>query len=138
MKRILVVLLVLAVAAPVAVLAVSGCGKPTPEEARAKLETDLRSLGAALAELVNPTTYASKDSFDKAAATIEKSFNDVVSSAKQVTDIETTDLQDAWSGLKKAITSDQPLPDKLADIQVAAKNFQVAWQDMVKKLSTSK
>lgn len=137
MRKLLVVLLVLFVAAPITVLAVSGCGKPTPEEARAKLETDLQSLGAALTELLNPTTYASKDSFDKAADNIEKSFNDVVSSAKQVADIETTDLQDSWDGLKKAITSDQPLPDKLADIQVAAKKFQVAWQDLVKKLNTS-
>lgn len=138
MKKGIAVLLILAVALPVTLLVVSGCGTPTPAEARAQLETDLQTLETSLTGLLNPTTYSSKDSFNKAADDIKSSFNDVVKSAKQVANIETADLQDAWDQLEKAITSDKPLTEKLVDIQDSAKNFQTAWQDLVDKVNSSK
>lgn len=138
MRRVLVLFLILAVSLPLSALAISGCGEPTPEEAKAQLETDLESLETSLTELLNPTTYASSESFNDAADSIKKAFDDVVKSARQVADIETADLQDAWARLEKAIASDQPLPDKLVEIQDSAGEFQTAWQDLVDEVQNAK
>ncbi len=134
MKRLIALLLALAVILPAVGLVAAGCGEPTPEEARAQLETDLDSLETALTELANPTIYTSKDSFDEAADDIKVAFNDVIKSAKQVADIETEDLQDAWDQLEKAINSDKPLTEKIVDVQEAAENLKDAWQALVEKL----
>ena len=136
MKKGIAVLLVLLVALSIT-SAIAGCGTPSPQEAQARLKTDLQSLQDALAELLNPATYASTDSFNTAADNIKKAFNDVVASAKQVKNIKTADLESAWDDLKKAISSDQPLTDKLIAIQAAAKEFQAAWQELYSSLKTS-
>lgn len=137
MKKTIVILLVLALTATGISLALAGCGEPSPEEAKAQLETDLQTLKDSLATLLSPDTYSSSEAFNEATDEVEKSFDDVIESAKQVADIETEDLSKAWDNLKKAITSDEPLLDKLDSIQVAAAEFTAAWQDLYNQVTES-
>jgi hypothetical protein len=130
MRKTIVILLVLALAIGGAAFAVAGCGEPSPEEARAQLETDLETLKDSLPTLLNPDTYSSSEAFNEATDEVQKSFDDVIESAKTVTDIQTEDLSKAWDNLKKAIASDEPLLNKLDSIQVAAAEFTDAWQEL--------
>lgn len=141
MKKAVAVLLVVLVAVPIALIVVAGCGSsPTPQQAKQQLNTDLESLKSSLGEFTNPTTYSSKDSVQSAIDNVQKDFDTVVKSAKEVKGASTSTLTSAWNELKKSISdtinSSESITQKLDSIRTALKNFQEAWQKLLDDLTT--
>jgi hypothetical protein len=111
---------------------IAGCGSKTPAEAKAQLETDLKDLQVALQGMLSPTVYSSTDNFNAAWNQVKDAFDAVVTSAKEVKNVNTENLKGAFDDLKKAIgnvSSSESLTTKASDIADALTNLQKAWQE---------
>jgi membrane-associated HD superfamily phosphohydrolase len=139
MKGLIFIVVSLMVLSTVVVVA-TGCGSPTPEEAKTQLETDLKDLQVALQGMLSPTVYTSTDNFNAAWKEVEDAYNAVVKSAKEVKEVNVENLQSAFDEVKKAvgnIDSKDSLQTKASDIMDALTNFQKVWQETFSDLNNT-
>ena len=140
MRKGIALALVLVVVLPMMVVVVSGCGGLSPEEADAKFKSDLKNLQTAFLSLANPANFANIDSFKSAWSNVEKAYNDVVKSAKDVKNTNISALKKAWGDLSSdigSINSTQSLTQMLDTLTKAFQDFQTALQELYSPVETN-
>lgn len=98
------------------------CGDDEPSEAEAvaQLCADLNTLQSADAAFDNIGADSTVDELDDAKAAYSDALDDVVSSAQDVADIRTQDIEDAYDDLDQAISDisgDATIVEGLASIE---------------------
>lgn len=101
MRKVLIIALALVLTA-CAASALVGCGD-SQQKAKENLATDLEKLNTDLAELLNPATYASLDSFNAVWKTITDQYDKTVADAGKVKDAELADVKSSYKDLKDTI-----------------------------------
>ena len=117
--------------------ALTGCGD-SPEQEKRALATDLERLQASLTELVNPDTYKSYDTFDRAWTEIQEEYEKVVADAEKLEKTDIADLRKAYARLEKALVnvrSDQGLQQKANAILTASTGFLTALQRLINSVN---
>ena len=140
MKKGIALLLLLVVALAMTSIVATGCGGVSQEEAKTQFRSDLQSFETSLQGLANPANYTSTDSMDAAFKDVEKAYNDLVKSAKQVKDTNITALEKAWDELEKAvrnISSSQSLSEKAEAIIKALQDLETTLQQLLSTFDTS-
>ena len=140
MKKVIAVLVLLVVVFSMTAVVASGCGGVSQQEAKTKFRSDLQSFETSLQGLVNPANFASTDSINAAFKDVEKAYNDLAKSAKQVKDTNITALQKAWDKLEKAvgnISSSQSLSQKADAITKALQELETTLQQLLSTINTS-
>jgi hypothetical protein len=140
MRKGIALTLVLVVVLPMMVVVVAGCGGVSPQEADAKFKSDLQNLQTAFLSLANPSNYTNIDSFKSAWKNVEKAYDEVVKSAKDVKNANTSALKKAWDDLSAtigSINSTQSLTQMLDTITKAFQDFQTALQDLYSPVETN-
>lgn len=102
MKKAIALALALMVAFSLAALV--GCGD-SDAAAKENLATDVQQLTTDLSQLLNPQTYESLDTFNKAWEQITQQYEKTVEDAQKVKDIEFADVESSWNDLEKAISN---------------------------------
>ena len=140
MRKGIALTLVLVVVLPMMVVVVAGCGGVSPQEADAKFKSDLQNLQTAFLSLANPSNYTNIDSFKSAWKNVEKAYDEVVKSAKDVKNANISALKKAWDDLSStigSINSTQSLTQMLDTITKAFQDFQTALQDLYSPVETN-
>ena len=140
MRRGIALLLVSVVVLTITVVVVSGCGGVSQQEAEEQFKGDLQNFETSLLGLVNPGNFTSVDSFNTAFKDVEKAYNDLVKSAKQVKDTNITALKNAWNGLTKAVgnvSSSQSLLQKMDAITKALQELETTVQRLLSTFNPS-
>ena len=140
MRKCIALVTVLLVVLPMTIVVVSGCGGPSPQEAEAKFKTDLQNLTTAFQTLGNPANMTSIDSFKSAWKDVEKAYDEVIKSAKDVKNANITALKKAWDDLSSAIGSinnTQSLTQMLETFTKAFQDFQTALQELYSPVETN-
>jgi hypothetical protein len=140
MRKGIALTLVLVVVLPMMVVVVAGCGGVSPQEADAKFKSDLQNLQTAFLSLANPSNYTNIDSFKSAWKNVEKAYDEVVKSAKDVKNANISALKKAWDDLSAtigSINSTQSLTQMLDTITKAFQDFQTALQDLYSPVETN-
>ncbi len=119
---------ILVLGAAVLLLCVAGCTQPSPQEAEAQLCADLTNLQTSLQELESLNETATIGDVKAAEANVTSAWNDVRSSAQTRRDVNTDQLEAAYTDLDNAV---QGLPN---DITVSEARTQLQPQiDAVKQ-----
>ena len=140
MRKCIALVTVLLVVLPMTIVVVSGCGGPSPQEAEAKFKDDLQNLTTAFQTLGNPANMTSIDSFKSAWKDVEKAYDEVIKSAKDVKNANITALKKAWDDLSSAIGSinnTQSLTQMLETFTKAFQDFQEALLELYSPVETN-
>ncbi len=127
MKKLLIGLLLI-----VSVLA-AGCNQPTVEEANDTFCQSLEAFGDALVNLETISPTSTVGDLKDASAEVDKAWNQVTKSAKQLNDVKLDTIDESWKNLRRTInqvSDSDTLAAAAVNVGVSAKEIKVSYDQI--------
>lgn len=120
-------LIVLVIAA--ALLGLTGCTRQTPEDAMAKLCTNVQNFDAAVQQMQQITPETTVGDAKKARAAAADAWQQVTRSAEKLSEVRVDSIQEAWTNLERTIDSisnRDTIAEATAEVVIAATQVRAA------------
>jgi archaellum component FlaC len=137
MKKVMVGLLVMMLLVPLVIAAV-GCSSESTEDKEKKLCQDLADLDTALKSVLDISMDSSLDDLEANVKKVEDAWNNVVSSAKEVSSAQIDDLKKAIEDLLKTFdnfSSDTSISEALEALGANITAVENAWKQLTTSLN---